>query len=189
MFHGLERMAAFYAERARGGVGLIVTGGIAPNDAGRGYPGAAKLSTAGEARPHEDVTAAVHAEGGKIALQILHTGRYAYHPFPVAPSAIKAPIGWATPAELTDMQVRRTIADYARTAELAKRAGYDGVEVRCCVACVASPSLPCRQLGGDGLCVGVCVRVCVKCSAPLTIMPVGLAPRTPTAFSRADHGQ
>mmetsp|Transcript_18887 Transcript_18887/g.59865 ORF Transcript_18887/g.59865 Transcript_18887/m.59865 type:complete len:689 (+) Transcript_18887:129-2195(+) len=122
-------MAAFYAERARGGVGLIVTGGISPNDAGRGYPFAAKLSTAGEARPHQVVTQAVHDEGGKILMQILHTGRYAYTPFAVAPSRLRAPIGWVTPAELTSSQVERTIADYARSAELAKSAGYDGVEI------------------------------------------------------------
>ncbi|KAG8458402.1 hypothetical protein KFE25_004543 [Diacronema lutheri] len=129
LFHGLEKMAAFYAERARGGVGLIVTGGISPNDAGRGYPFAAKLSSASEARHHEVVTKAVHAEGGKMLMQILHTGRYAYTPFAVAPSPIKAPIGWVTPAALTSAQVDTTIGDYVRTAELAKRAGYDGVEV------------------------------------------------------------
>lgn len=122
-------MAAFYAERARGGVGLIVSGGIAPNSAGRVYPFAAKLSTAAEARHHEVVTGAVHAEGGKMLMQILHAGRYAYSPFAVAPSPIKAPIGWATPAALTAPQVEQTIGDYVRSAELAKRAGYDGVEV------------------------------------------------------------
>lgn len=129
LFHGLEKMAAFYAERARGGVGLIVTGGISPNDAGRGYPFAAKLSTPSEARHHEVVTKAVHAEGGKMLMQILHTGRYAYTPFAVAPSPIKAPIGWVTPSALSAAQVDRTIGDYVRSAELAKSAGYDGVEV------------------------------------------------------------
>ena len=89
---GFERMAAYFAERARGGVGLIVTGGIAPNEEGGVYAGAAKLSTVEEARKHEVVTRAVHAAGGKICLQILHAGRYAYSPKLVAPSAIQAPI-------------------------------------------------------------------------------------------------
>jgi 2,4-dienoyl-CoA reductase (NADPH2) len=122
-------MAAFYAERARGGVGLIVTGGISPNSAGRGYPFAAKMTSDGEARHHEIVTQAVHAEGGKMLMQLLHTGRYAYTPWPVAPSPIRAPIGWATPSALTSAQVETTIGDYVRAAVLAKRAGYDGVEV------------------------------------------------------------
>ena len=90
--NGFERMAAFYAERARGEVGLIVTGGISPNERGRPMPWGAKLTTEEEAEHHRLVTAAVHAEGGKIALQILHFGRYAYHPDLVAPSAIQAPI-------------------------------------------------------------------------------------------------
>ncbi|MFB7939770.1 FAD-dependent oxidoreductase [Streptomyces sp. NPDC056049] len=127
--HGFERMAAFYAERARGGVGLIVTGGIAPNEAGRPWDGGAKLTTAEEAAEHRLITEAVHAEGGRIAMQILHFGRYAYHPELVAPSAIKAPISPFVPNELTDAEVERTVEDYARCAELAKEAGYDGVEV------------------------------------------------------------
>ncbi|MGW4051749.1 FAD-dependent oxidoreductase [Streptomyces sp. NPDC004779] len=127
--HGFERMAAFYAERARGGVGLIVTGGIAPNEAGRPWDGGAKLTTAEEAAEHRLITEAVHAEGGRIAMQILHFGRYAYHPALVAPSAIKAPISPFVPNELTDAEVERTVEDYARCAELAKEAGYDGVEV------------------------------------------------------------
>ncbi|MGV9253568.1 FAD-dependent oxidoreductase [Streptomyces sp. NPDC003697] len=126
---GFERMAAFYAARARGGVGLIVTGGIAPNDEGRPYPGGAKLTTEEEAAPHAAVTAAVHREGGRIALQILHFGRYAYHPDLVAPSPLKAPISPYPPRELTDEDVERTIGDYVRTARLARQAGYDGVEI------------------------------------------------------------
>ncbi|MFD8012091.1 FAD-dependent oxidoreductase [Streptomyces sp. NPDC058955] len=127
--HGFERMAAFYAERARGGVGLIVTGGIAPNEAGRPWDGGAKLTTAEEVAEHRLITDAVHAEGGRIAMQILHFGRYAYHPALVAPSAIQAPISPFVPNELTDAEVERTVEDYARCAELAKEAGYDGVEV------------------------------------------------------------
>ncbi|MFG2837721.1 FAD-dependent oxidoreductase [Streptomyces zaomyceticus] len=127
--HGFERMAAFYAERARGGVGLIVTGGIAPNDAGRPWDGGAKLTTAEEAAEHRLITDAVHEAGGRIAMQILHFGRYAYHPALVAPSAIKAPISPFVPNELTDAEVEQTVEAYARCAELAKEAGYDGVEV------------------------------------------------------------
>ncbi|MFJ7905969.1 FAD-dependent oxidoreductase [Kitasatospora sp. NPDC096204] len=126
---GYERMAAFYAERARGGVGLIVTGGIAPNEAGRPWEGGAMLTTEEEADRHRTVTDAVHAAGGKIALQILHFGRYAYHRDLVAPSAIQAPISPFTPNELTAEQVEQTIEDFARCAELARRAGYDGVEI------------------------------------------------------------
>ncbi|PRH78138.1 NADPH-dependent 2,4-dienoyl-CoA reductase [Streptomyces solincola] len=127
--NGFARMAAFYAERARGGVGLIVTGGIAPNDEGRPYEGGAKLSTPEEAERHREVTEAVHAAGGRIAMQILHFGRYAYHRDLVAPSAVQAPISPFTPHALTDEQVERTVEDYVRTAELAKSAGYDGVEI------------------------------------------------------------
>ncbi|MEU1232262.1 NADPH-dependent 2,4-dienoyl-CoA reductase [Streptomyces sp. NPDC005828] len=127
--HGFERMAAFYAERARGGAGLIVTGGIAPNEAGRPWDGGAKLTTAGEVAEHRLITDAVHAEGGRIALQILHFGRYAYHPGLVGPSPLKAPISPFVPNELTDAEVEQTVEDYARCAELAKEAGYDGVEV------------------------------------------------------------
>ncbi|GAA2991506.1 NADPH-dependent 2,4-dienoyl-CoA reductase [Streptomyces lactacystinicus] len=126
---GYERMAAFYAERARGGVGLIVTGGIAPNEAGRPWEGGAMLTTEEEADKHRTVTDAVHAAGGRIALQILHFGRYAYHPDLVAPSAIQAPISPFTPNALTAEQVEQTIEDFARCAELARRAGYDGVEI------------------------------------------------------------
>ncbi|MFI0826337.1 FAD-dependent oxidoreductase [Streptomyces roseolus] len=127
--HGFERMAAFYAERARGGAGLIVTGGIAPNEAGRPWDGGAKLTTGEEVAEHKLITDAVHAEGGRIAMQILHFGRYAYHPALVAPSAIQAPISPFVPNELTDAEVEQTVEDYARCAELAREAGYDGVEV------------------------------------------------------------
>ncbi|MGW6697425.1 oxidoreductase [Nocardia sp. NPDC055049] len=126
---GFARMAAFYAERARGGVGLIVTGGIAPNEAGRPYPGGAMMTSEADAAPHRAVTTAVHAEGGKIAMQILHFGRYAYHPDLVAPSALQAPISPHVPRELTDAEIDQTIADYVRCAVLAQQAGYDGVEV------------------------------------------------------------
>ncbi|WP_028103427.1 NADPH-dependent 2,4-dienoyl-CoA reductase [Pseudoduganella violaceinigra] len=126
---GFERMAAFYAERARGEVGLIVTGGIAPNEAGRPWKAGAKLTTSEEVAQHRKVTAAVHAEGGKISMQILHFGRYAYHPKLVGPSAIKAPINQFTPHELSTEEVVHTIEDYAQCAVLAREAGYDGVEI------------------------------------------------------------
>jgi 2,4-dienoyl-CoA reductase (NADPH2) len=126
---GFERLAAFYAARARGGAGLIVTGGVAPNADGVIFPGAAKLTEPSEARAHRPVTEAVHAGGGLICLQILHTGRYAAHPGAVAPSAIRAPISPVKPHALTDEEVERTIDDFARCASLSREAGYDGVEV------------------------------------------------------------
>ena len=127
--NGFERMAAFYAERARGGVGLIVTGGIAPNDCARPMPGGAKMTTIVEAEKHKIVTKAVHDAGGKICMQILHFGRYAYHPELVAPSAIKAPINSFRPRALSIDEVEQTIEDFVRAASLAQVAGYDGVEI------------------------------------------------------------
>ncbi len=126
---GFSRMAAFYAERAKGGVGLIVTGGIAPNDRGRPMPGGARLTTEAEADKHRPVTAAVHQAGGKIAMQILHFGRYAYHENLVAPSALKAPINPMKPHALTTEEVYQTVDDFVRCAALAQSAGYDGVEI------------------------------------------------------------
>lgn len=126
---GFERMAAYFAERARGGVGLMVTGGIAPNEEGGVYAGAAKLTTEAEAAQHRIVTEAVHAEGGRICLQILHAGRYAYSPKSVAPSALQAPINPFKPHALDDAGVEQQIDDFVRCASLAQQAGYDGVEV------------------------------------------------------------
>ena len=126
---GYAKLAAFYAERARGGAGLIVTGGIAPNFVGRLEPRAAQLSFPYQARRHRVITDAVHAAGGLIALQILHAGRYAYHPLAVAPSALRSPISPFKPHALTGWGVRRTIAAFARCAALAQSAGYDGVEI------------------------------------------------------------
>ena len=127
--NGFERMAAFYAERARGGVALIVTGGIAPNARARPMKGGAMLTTEAEADHHKIVTAAVHAEGGKIAMQILHFGRYSYQPSLVAPSAIQAPINPFVPHALSTAEVEETINDFVRCAALAQYAGYDGVEI------------------------------------------------------------
>ncbi|NGN64534.1 NADPH-dependent 2,4-dienoyl-CoA reductase [Streptomyces sp. A7024] len=127
--NGFERLAAFYAERARGGVGLIVTGGIAPNEAGRPYGGGAKMTTEAEAAQHRQVTDAVHEAGGKIAMQVLHFGRYAYDEGLVAPSALQAPINFFEPRALTTDEVEQTIEDFVRAAELAQQAGYDGVEI------------------------------------------------------------
>ena len=124
-----ERLAAYFAERARGEVGLIVTGGYAPNVAGWTKPFAGTLSTRGAAQRHRPITDAVHAEGSKIALQILHTGRYGYHPFAVAPSRLKAPISPFTPWALSERGIERQIAAFVRCAVLAREAGYDGVEV------------------------------------------------------------
>ncbi len=123
------RLAEFFAERARGGVGLIITGGYAPNRSGWLLPFAAQMVSASDARRHRRITGAVHDEGGKIALQILHAGRYAYHPFSVSASSIKAPINPFRPRRLSGRGVRSTIDDFVRCAELARDAGYDGVEL------------------------------------------------------------
>lgn len=131
MGHSLEKMAAFFEERARGQVGLMVTGGIAPNTEGRLYPFAAMMATPSDAARHRLVTDAVHEHGGpKIAMQILHGGRYSYHPLAVAPSSKQAPIGWFKPREMTGKAIEKTIADYGRCAALAQEAGYDGVQLR-----------------------------------------------------------
>ncbi|RUO40717.1 NADPH-dependent 2,4-dienoyl-CoA reductase [Pseudidiomarina aestuarii] len=126
---GFPKLAAFYEERAKGGVGLIVTGGIAPNFRGRVAPFGSELSKPWHVKKHKLITEAVHRHGTKICMQILHTGRYAYHPFNVAPSKIKAPINPFTPSAMSDRQIRTTIAHFARAAKLAQQAGYDGVEV------------------------------------------------------------
>jgi len=125
----LERLAVFYRERAQGGVGLIVTGGFAPNRAGRLAPFAAKLTNKKEQKRHELITDTVHKAGGKIALQILHAGRYGYHPFIVAPSGIKSPISPFKPWVMTKKRILKTIKHFARCAQLAQKAGYDGVEI------------------------------------------------------------
>ena len=127
--NGFERLAEFYAERARGGVGLIVTGGIGPNSEGSVFQHAAKMSTEEESDRHRVITEAVHQADGKICMQILHAGRYAYSPELVAPSAIKAPINPFTPKELDEVGIQKQIDDYVNCAALAQRAGYDGVEI------------------------------------------------------------
>ena len=124
-----HRLTAYFAERARGGVGLIVTGGFAPNVEGWAAPFSGRLTTSSAAAKHRPITAAVHAEGGKIALQILHTGRYGYHPLAVAPSRLKSPISPFTPRALSARGVERQIRGFVRCARLAREAGYDGVEV------------------------------------------------------------
>lgn len=126
---GYERMAAFYAERAKGGVALIVTGGVSPNDDGLVFAHGTKLDSIEEAEKHKVVTQAVHEAGGKIAMQILHTGRYSYQAEIVAPSAIQAPINPVKPKALSSAEVQQTIDDFANCAKLAQYAGYDGVEI------------------------------------------------------------
>ncbi|QIZ76622.1 NADPH-dependent 2,4-dienoyl-CoA reductase [Ferrimonas lipolytica] len=126
---GYDKQAEFFAERARGGVGLIVTGGIAPNYAGRVHFFASQLSFPWQVKHHRKITDAVHKEDGKICMQILHAGRYAYHPISVAPSKIKSPITPFTPFALSSRGIKKTIKDYAKAASLAQKAGYDGVEI------------------------------------------------------------
>ena len=127
--NGFERLAAFYAERARAGVSLIVTGGIAPNAEGAVFQGANALTEESQVAEHRHVVDAVHAAGGHLCMQILHAGRYAYSPELVAPSALQAPINPFTPRALSSDEVEQQIADYVRCATLAQQAGYDGVEV------------------------------------------------------------
>ncbi|MDM7482924.1 MAG: NADPH-dependent 2,4-dienoyl-CoA reductase [Halomonas sp.] len=127
--NGFERLAAFYAERARAGVSLIVTGGIAPNAEGAVFQGANALTEESQVAEHRHVVDAVHAAGGHLCMQILHAGRYAYSPELVAPSALQAPINPFIPRALSSEEVEQQIADYVRCATLAQQAGYDGVEV------------------------------------------------------------
>ena len=127
--NGIDKLAAYYAERAKGGVSLIVTGGISPNIQGWTGPFAARMSSKKHAIHHQKITKAVHKEGGKICMQILHSGRYGYHPFNVAPSKIKAPITPFKPFKLTQSGINRTIRDFVNCAKLSKVAGYDGVEI------------------------------------------------------------
>ncbi|MDK9705758.1 MAG: FAD-dependent oxidoreductase [Desulforhopalus sp.] len=127
--NGFERMAAYYAARARGGVGLIVTGGVAPNRAGWVAPFSLRLAKSSQVAEHRLITEAVHRQDGRICLQILHAGRYGYHPLCVAPSPIKAPINRFKPRTLSDRGIRSTIGDFVKTAMLAQEAGYDGVEI------------------------------------------------------------
>ena len=123
------RLAAYFAERAAGGVGLIVTGGVAPNVRGWLAPFAGTLMFPWQVKRHRQVTEAVHAEGGKICMQILHAGRYGYHPLAVAPSALQSPISPFKPRALSNRGVNRQINAFVRAAKLARKAGYDGVEV------------------------------------------------------------
>ncbi|WP_166425774.1 NADPH-dependent 2,4-dienoyl-CoA reductase [Paraglaciecola sp. 20A4] len=127
--NGHERMAAFFAERARGGVGLIVTGGIGPNDEGATHQNTKRLSNDAEVANHKMITDAVHSEGAKICMQILHTGRYAYNPNLVAPSAVQAPINPFKPRALDDAGIEKQIEDFIFTSTQAQKAGYDGVEI------------------------------------------------------------
>ena len=124
-----SKLAAFYAERARGGAGLIITGGFSPNLTGLLDPTSGTMRSAADARRHRVVTTAVHEAGGRIALQLLHAGRYGYHPWNASASATKSPITPFTPRALTTRGVERTVNDFVRAAGWARRAGYDGVEI------------------------------------------------------------
>ncbi|MDH5211803.1 MAG: NADPH-dependent 2,4-dienoyl-CoA reductase, partial [Betaproteobacteria bacterium] len=126
---GMERLAAFYAERARGGAALIVTGGFSPDDAGELGPHRAQVSTRADAERHKVIPRAVHAAGGRIALQVLHSGRYGFHKNTVAPSAVKSGINPNAPRALAADEIQKTIAAFAASAALAREAGYDGIEV------------------------------------------------------------
>lgn len=127
--NGYKKMAKFYGERAKGGVGLIVTGGIAPNFSGRTQPLASQLSFPWQVKHHRIVTNEVHKNGGKICMQILHAGRYAYSPFAVSASNLKSPISPFKPRSMPQLEIKKTIWDFAHCARLAQKAGYDGVEI------------------------------------------------------------
>ena len=127
--HNLEPYAEYFRERARGQAGLIVTGGIAPNDAGRTFIAASMMQSSNDAASHKVVTQAVHEEGGHICMQILHTGRYGYHFNSVSASALKSPISWFKPKALSSKEVLGTIDDFVKCATYAREAGYDGVEI------------------------------------------------------------
>jgi 2,4-dienoyl-CoA reductase (NADPH2) len=126
---GVARLAAFYAERAKGGAALIATGGFSPNDEGNLGPHRAQFSTREDAQRHRPIPRAVHENGGRIVLQLLHAGRYGFHERIVAPSAIKSPINSHAPREMSAAEIERTVEDFAAAAALAREAGYDGVEV------------------------------------------------------------
>jgi 2,4-dienoyl-CoA reductase (NADPH2) len=148
---GFDLLARFYAGRARGGVGLIVTGGFAPNRAGRLKDEPTALETSEQAGLHRRITRAVHDEGGRIALQIVHSGRYGYHDGIVAPSPLRSPINRHAPAEMSEETILETIRDYARTARLAREAGYDGVEIMGSEGYLVSQFLaPCTNHREDG---------------------------------------
>ena len=170
----LSRMAAYFRERAEGGVGLIVTGGFAPNIAGWAKPFAGTLSTSGAAKRHRVVTDAVHGAGGKIALQILHTGRYAYHPLAVAPSRLQSPISPFTPFALSASGVERQIRAFVRCAVKAREAGYDGVEVMGSEATSSTSSCrrppTCGAMNGAATTATACAcrwRSSAACARPL----------------------
>ena len=128
-FYNYPKLAAYFGERAKGGVGLIITGGISPNRQGWLLPAGGTMNTLGDVAPHRLVTHAVHKHGAKILMQILHAGRYGYQPFVVSSSPIKSPISPFKPRQLSDKQILSTIDDYVRSASLAHKAGYDGVEI------------------------------------------------------------
>jgi len=128
-FYNYPKLAAYFGERAKGGVGLIITGGISPNRQGWLLPAGGTMNTLGDVAPHRLVTHAVHKHGAKILMQILHSGRYGYQPFVVSASPIKSPISPFKPRKMSELQILNTIEDYAKTASLAKMAGYDGVEI------------------------------------------------------------
>jgi 2,4-dienoyl-CoA reductase (NADPH2) len=128
-FYHYPKLAAYFGERAKGGVGLIITGGISPNRQGWLLPAGGTMNTLGDIAPHRLVTHAVHKHGAKILMQILHSGRYGYQPFVVSASPIKSPISMFKPRQMSDKLILETIQDYAETANLAKKAGYDGVEI------------------------------------------------------------